>query len=99
MALADGLAAVIGSTAGKNWGYKVFGHPKTVIGSMAFWLTSVCVVGAGIVLIGNTVDFTHYALLIIFLPPILTVLENVAICGTDNIVIPVAVIIALNLAR
>jgi dolichol kinase len=99
MALADGLAAIIGSTLGKNWGYKVLGQPKTIVGSMVFWLTSMCVLGAGIVLIGSTIDFTHYALLIIFLPPTLTALENMAIYGTDNIVIPVATLIALNIVR
>ena len=99
MALADGFAAIAGCTLGKKWGYKVFGQPKTVIGSMAFWLTSMCVLGAGILLVGNAIDFGHYALLMIFLPPGLMVLENVAIYGTDNIVIPVAVLMALNLAR
>lgn len=99
MALADGFAAIAGCVIGKNWRYKVFGQVKTVIGSMVFWLTTMCVLGAGIVLIGSTIDFTHYALLIIFLPPILTVLENLAIFGTDNIVIPIAMLIALNLAR
>jgi dolichol kinase len=99
MTLADGFAAIAGCMVGKKWRYKVFGQTKTVIGSMAFWLTAMCVMGAGIVLIGDTIEFTRYALLIIFLPPGLMVLENVAIYGTDNIVIPVAVLIALNLAR
>jgi dolichol kinase len=99
MALADGFAAIAGCAAGENWRYKIFGQTKTIIGSMIFWLTALCVLGTGVVLISNTVDFAHYQLLIIFLPPVLTVLENVAIYGTDNMVIPVAMIIALNLAR
>ena len=70
MALADGFAAIAGCRVGKNWAYKVFGQTKTVIGSMVFWLISMCVLGAGVVLIGNTIDFTHYVWLIIFLPPI-----------------------------
>jgi len=97
MALADGFAAIVGCAVDKRWRYKVFGQTKTIIGSMAFWLISMCVLGAGILLVGSTIEFTHYALLIIFLPPILTALENLAIFGTDNIVIPVAVIIALRL--
>jgi len=97
MALGDGFAAIVGCTVGKKWRYKVFGQTKTVIGSMVFWLISMCVLGAGVVLVGNTIDFTHYALLIIFLPPVLTALENFAIFGTDNIVIPIATLVALRL--
>jgi dolichol kinase len=99
LALADGFAAIAGCTLGKKWQYKVFGQTKTLIGSMAFWLVSMCVLGAGIILIGNNVDFAKYAMLMIFLPPVLTVLENVAIFGTDNIVIPVATVLALTLAK
>jgi dolichol kinase len=41
VALADGLAAIIGTKYGKNWQYKVFHQNKSVIGSMAFWISSV----------------------------------------------------------
>lgn len=98
LALADGFAAITGRTVGKKWGYKVFGQTKTVIGSMVFWLVAMCVLGVGIALIGDSISFAKYALLVIFLPPVLTILENVAISGTDNIVIPIAVLIAFGLS-
>ncbi|HEX5394912.1 MAG TPA: hypothetical protein VFW52_00975, partial [Candidatus Saccharimonadales bacterium] len=45
MALADGFANLIGQRYGKDWRYKVFGHTKTVIGSMAIWLISMSILG------------------------------------------------------
>jgi dolichol kinase len=44
VALADGLAALTGIKYGKHWRYKILGHPKTVIGSMSFWIISLVAV-------------------------------------------------------
>src|SRR5579862_211075 len=52
-ALADGLAAVVGTRYGAKWEYRVFGYTKTVLGTMAFWITSLCVIGTGL-LVGYT---------------------------------------------
>jgi phytol kinase len=98
ISLADGLAAVIGVNFGKNWAYKVFGQTKTVLGSMTFWVVSLCILGIAVPLSDGLILYNHYVLLLIFLPPILTALENISIWGTDNIILPVAVIGALNLA-
>lgn len=96
LALADGLAAVVGTGYGKKWRYKVFGHTKTVIGSMTFWFVSLCIIGCGVLFASDILAYTNYALLLVALPPILATLENLAILGSDNIVIPVAVIFTLN---
>jgi dolichol kinase len=98
LALADGLAAVIGKNFGKNLRYRVFHQPKTVIGSMTFWFLSACILGAGLLFADSLVPFQAYALLVIGLPPVLTILENVIGLGLDNVVVPVSVIIALQLA-
>lgn len=97
MALADGLAAVIGTAYGKKYEYKVFHQLKTLVGSMTFWLVSVCILGIGLLFVHDIISFQHYALLLIFLPPILAFLENLAVFGFDNVVVPVAVVLALQL--
>jgi dolichol kinase len=99
LSLADGLAAVVGLNFGKRWRYKVYYHTKTVLGSMAFWLVSICVLGVGLLFAHNVIDFTHYALLVVFLPPLLTALENVCMLGLDDLVIPLAVLLFLRLAQ
>jgi dolichol kinase len=98
VALADGFAAIIGTKFGKSWQYKVFSQPKTVIGSMTFWITSLCILGLGLLSAHDAIPVSHYSVLLIVLPPILTVVENLASFGTDNLAIPVVTIIALQLA-
>jgi phytol kinase len=97
VALADGFAAIIGTKFGRKYRYSVFGQAKSIIGSMTFWLTSLCILGVGLLLAYNLIPPSHYATLLIALPPVLTVAENLAVFGTDNLVIPIITIIALNL--
>jgi phytol kinase len=99
LALADGLAGLIGAKFGKNWQYRVFNQTKTLVGSMAFWFISLSILGPGLLLAHNLIDFPHYAVLLLALPPVLTAIESLAIHGFDNVAVPVAVILALNLAK
>ncbi|MBX4201540.1 hypothetical protein KW803_01425 [Candidatus Saccharibacteria bacterium] len=99
VALADGLAAVFGITYGKNWGYKVFGHKKTVIGSMTFWIVSLCIVGTGLLPAHEIISFQSYLLVILLAPPLLTAAENISLLGIDNLVIPLLTVAILNLAQ
>ena len=98
MAIADGMAAVIGTAYGKRYEYRVFHQLKTLTGSMTFWFVSVCILGTGLLFLHSGLSFSRYALLLLFLPPFLTLLENLAILGLDNVVVPVAVVLALRLA-
>jgi dolichol kinase len=98
VALADGFAAIIGTKFGRGWQYKVFGQTKTILGSMTFWVISICILGGGILAAHNLIPYNHYAMLLIVLPPILTLTENLAVWGTDNLAIPIVVIAALQLA-
>jgi hypothetical protein len=41
----------------------------------------------------------QYYFLILLLPPLLTILENLAIYGIDNVVIPIALIAILRLVQ
>ncbi len=99
VALADGLAAVAGIANGKHWEYKVVGYKKTVVGSMVFWLTSVEILTAGLLGLHNSFSFQDYYYLLLALPPILTIVENLAIFGIDNLLVPVATIVILRLLQ
>ena len=98
MAIADGMAAVIGTAHGEKYEYRVFNQLKTVVGTMTFWLVSVGIFGAGLLFLHDSLSLIHYMLLLIILPPALAFLENIAVFGLDNLVVPVAVIFALRLA-
>lgn len=98
MALADGMAAVLGTARGKKYEYRIFGQPKTIIGTMTFWFVSICILGPGLLFLHDSLSFSHYMILIIALPPALAALENMAVFGLDNFVVPVAAIFALQLA-
>lgn len=97
VSLADGLAAVVGSRfSGRR--YKIFDHVKTPVGSFAFFITSMAIIlGIGVAA-GELSHFSVPALLI-FLPITATMLENVSGYGTDNITLPIAVLLIAGAFR
>ncbi|HCM51693.1 TPA: hypothetical protein DIS56_00970 [Candidatus Saccharibacteria bacterium] len=97
MAVADGLAAVIGQFAGARWRYQVFGYTKTIIGTMTFWLATLSILGIGLLLASDAINFADYGLLLLLLPPALTVLENFSLFGLDDITVPVVTLAVLQL--
>ncbi len=99
MALADGMAALVGTAIHNRSKYGVFHEIKTIAGSAAFWLTSFCILAVGLLFATDLIPYEHYRLLLLFLPPILTITEAVTPKGFDNISIPVVAIIGLNLAK
>jgi len=96
VALADGLAAVAGRAYEKEWAYKIFKHKKTVIGSMVFWLASVCIFGAGLLPAHNLISFQDYFLILLLLPPALMIIENISLFGLDNLVLALFTIAILK---
>ena len=99
MALGDGLANIIGQKYGKRWKYQFFNHPKTVIGSMAMWLVSISVLGIGLLFAHDVVDYSQYGTLLLLVPPALVIIENAAVWGLDNLLVPIVVILTLNLTQ
>ncbi len=97
LGLADGMAAIAGTAYRHPIAYKVFGHKKSVYGSVAFWLTSSLILGIGLLFDVPNISLGHYLIAIAILPPILAVLENISVRGSDNIALPVATIVALRL--
>jgi phytol kinase len=95
LAFADSLAALIGRRYGASTSYKVFSQKKSLIGSLAFFAVS-------FILTLGALNFTPLEYvplsLVLLLPPIVTLAENVSIYGSDNFVIPVVVVLLLRLA-
>jgi phytol kinase len=91
MSLADGLAAVIGTKWGNAQRYTVFGSPKTVVGTLTFFVVSCAILGS-YAAISAALSPT-----VLILPIALaaTLLENLAVRGLDNLVVPLFVAGAL----
>ena len=94
MSLADGLAALIGIKYGKSTRYYVFGHAKSVVGTLTFLLVSLTIFGGYFLFTPNPFSFW-------FLPIALaaTLIENFGIRGFDNLLVPLLVAVGLNLLR
>jgi phytol kinase len=91
IALADGLAALIGARYGKNNKYKVFGHTKSVAGTLAFWVVSFSIL-AWLVAFGP-LEFNGLSLaIILWLPLVAAAFENMSPFGSDNFFVPVLIV-------
>lgn len=92
MALADGLAAIVGVTYGNGQAYTVFRHKKTLLGTATFFLVSLTIL----------IVSCHLGHVSLSVPQLLgvsalvTVLENLGIAGLDNLFVPVAVTLLLK---
>lgn len=95
LSLADGLAAMIGVQHLRRFSYKVFGHTKTVIGSAAFYVVSLLIT-AGVLLLDPVSQGIAGVKVLILLPLLATFVENIALYGTDNLLVPMLVIAVLN---
>ncbi|HEX4774570.1 MAG TPA: hypothetical protein VH234_03565 [Candidatus Saccharimonadales bacterium] len=91
MSLADGLAAIIGLRLGMNNRYLFFGHAKSVAGTLAFFIASVLIL----------LTYTHYSsthLTWLFIGGVAmaaSILENVAVKGLDNLLVPLLIAVLL----
>ncbi len=95
LSLADGLAATIGVRHLKRFSYKVFGQTKTVIGTATFFICSLLITAAVMIFAPNDYVLTTQAI-ILLLPVTATLIENLAVYGTDNVLVPMYVILMLN---
>lgn len=94
MSLADGLAAVIGSSRGHRTTYHLFGAKKSRVGTMVFLVVSLIILLSYSVSTGVNLG--------LWLPLIVagaTLLENVAVKGLDNLLVPLFVALMLGIAR
>jgi phytol kinase len=91
MALADGFAAIIGLRFGGRFSYRIFGHTKSVIGTLTFFVVSLLILIAFDHSSKIHLDYTW----IILASLTASLLENVASLGLDNLLVPVVVAILL----
>ena len=91
MSLADGFAAVFGERFGKQ-SYLVFGHKKSLVGTMTFFLISLGI------LFGYTyvADVQIAVTIIMMMAAGATVIENFAVYGLDNLLAPAFVAFLLT---
>lgn len=95
MSVADGFAALAGIRWGKSNRYKIENHTKSVVGTAVFWLCSIMITGLAIVMIPSL--RWDAAPLLLWLPLATALTENVGIGGTDNVLVPVLVYVALSM--
>lgn len=92
MSLADGLAAVIGVRYGRRHRYLIFGQTKSAEGTVTFALVSIL----------TLLSYNHFgggslsAFSIVGLTIMSTLIENLALFGLDNLLVPVLVATALR---
>ncbi len=99
LSLADGFAAVVGSGRyGKHHRYSIRNYTKTLAGTTTFLAISTGIILGTVLLSHNGLSWPLLPLLI-WLPLAATLVENVAIAGTDNIFVPILVIAILQVAH
>lgn len=94
LAVADSMAAIVGVRWGKVTSYKLFGNKKSLHGSLAFLLTSIVIMLSAFLTHRNDYNIWY---LVVFIPIVLTAIENISWYGLDNFFIPVACLYLLNL--
>ena len=98
VSLADGLAALAGVTyGGKHGKYYLFSQPKSVIGSLTFFLTSIVILVVGLIADSYFVMPAQLWPLFIMLPLALVCVENIAVFGLDNLALPLVTLFVLSL--
>ena len=95
IALADGLAAVIGTRYGKKNTYRVLWNKKSVVGTMTFVIMSFNILVW--LFVRGEVGFTPITLPALFIIPFTAAyIENVSPWGSDNLFVPLSVIALLG---
>jgi phytol kinase len=87
MGLADGLAAVVGVRFGKGSRYQIFGHAKSLVGSLTFIAVSFLI----LILFQEQSGQVVNAYKLAGLPLLSAAVENFGIAGLDNLLVPLLV--------
>jgi len=94
VALADGMAAIIGSHYAKRR-YKIFNHVKSPLGSLTFFLFSLSILL--LLMLSGDLTSTNWLLALLAVPLSLTLLESISGYGFDNISLPLGFLVLLRL--
>lgn len=91
MALADGLAAIVGVQYGNRLKYLIYGHTKSWAGTLCFFVVSLAILAGLKYWAGMPLELGH----VVLISALATVVENVAVFGLDNLLVPVLVALLL----
>jgi phytol kinase len=96
MSLADGLAAVVGTKFGKRQRYLVYGHAKSVIGTLTFFVVS-CLILIVYFMHAQALFGSMLWLKIVIIGVVSSILENISVQGLDNLLVPLVTALLLTL--
>lgn len=92
MSLADGLAAIIGVSYGRKNRYKVFGHTKSAIGTVTFFVIAFAILAGYRSVTQGAISVPSMVSLAI----VAAALENIAVLGLDNLLVPLLLAVVLQ---
>jgi dolichol kinase len=95
LGIADTVAALVGKAYGKSTSYTILGQKKSLIGSLAFFGVTVIILSLFFAFSGVVTSAT--AAWIVGISLALTIAENLGVYGSDNFLIPLTAVLALNL--
>ncbi|MDZ7744655.1 MAG: hypothetical protein U5K77_02740 [Candidatus Saccharibacteria bacterium] len=95
MSVADGLAAVIGNKFGKGNSYKVFVETKSIIGTATCLVVSALIISWIILWSPAGFDVLMWPA-ILWVPVLVAAVENLSPYGTDNLTVPIIVVLSLS---
>lgn len=95
IALADGLAAVVGTRYGAKNTYFIFGQRKSIAGTLTFVIVSAAII-VWLMLISPLTFTSDVWLGLIWLPFMAALAENISPYGFDNLTIGLLVTVSLN---
>ena len=95
LGLADAVAALVGKRLGRSNSYKIFGQKKSIVGSTAFFFMSIAIM-AVFVWVSPVSVLQMDLLAVIGVCLLATATENLGVYGSDNLLIPLVVVLALN---
>lgn len=98
LAVADGLAAVVGAKWGKRTHYRFGPQHKSLLGTGAFFIVSLLIITVTYGLLGGERLMDASALLLVGIAGLATVVENISPYGFDNLAVPLTIVLALSFA-
>lgn len=94
LSLADGMAGLVGSHWGRRTSYVILGHKKSLVGSTTFMVISFATVLLAVAA-SPELTITH-PLILALIPFVSMMAENIGILGTDNLLVPLSVLLLLQ---
>ncbi len=91
MALADGLAAILGVQFGNGLKYLIFKYPKSAVGTLTFFIVSFVILLGYNQLASQDLSLSFIAGVSL----VATIVENLAVWGLDNLLVPLVVALLL----